>query len=67
MKAAIHAAAGKLKLIAGADDELMDAPAYERELKPLGVDVTMLPGVDHMGIVAAPAALAAIVAAAKGD
>ncbi len=67
MKAAIHGAAGKLKLIAGADDELMDAPAYERELKPLGVAVTLLPGVDHMGIVTEPAALAAIVAAAKED
>lgn len=67
MKAAIHAAAGKLKVIAGADDELMDAPVYERELKPLGAKVTLLPGVDHMGIVTEPAALVAIVATAKED
>ena len=38
-EAALRRAAAKLTVIAGADDELMDAPAYERELRPLGVDV----------------------------
>jgi len=65
MKAAIASAAGKIKLIAGADDELMDARTYSRVLTPLGVAVTILPGVDHMGIVYQPAALQALVAAAK--
>ena len=64
-RAALAAAAPKVSLIAGDDDELMDAPAYERELQPLGVTVTLLPGVDHVGVVREPAALAAIVAAAK--
>ena len=64
----IRALNDKVVVIAGADDELMDAAAYVRTLKPLGADVTVLPGVDHMGVVTAPAALAAIVAAAKrGD
>jgi len=67
MKAAISSAAGKIKLIAGADDELMDARAYAGVLTPLGVAVTILPGVNHMGIVYEPAALQALVAAAKAS
>jgi len=43
----------------------MDAEAYQRAVAPLGVRVTILPGVDHMGIVYQPAALEAIVAAAR--
>jgi hypothetical protein len=45
----------------------MDAPAYKTAVEPLGAKVTLLPDVDHMGIVYQPAALAAIVAAAKGS
>jgi hypothetical protein len=52
---------------AGADDELMDAPAYARALSPLGVKVEVLPGLDHMALTYDPVALAAVVAAAKGD
>jgi alpha-beta hydrolase superfamily lysophospholipase len=62
---ALRAAATKIDLIAGRDDELMDAEAYQRAVAPLGVRVTILPGVDHMGIVYQPAALEAIVAAAR--
>ena len=62
-KGALQAVAGKTVLIDGADDELMDAAAYQTAVAPLGVRVTLLPGVDHMGIVYAPAALTAIVAA----
>lgn len=62
---ALKSAAGKIELIAGRDDALMDAEAYQRAVAPLGVRVTLLPGVDHMGIVYQPAALAAIVAAVK--
>jgi pimeloyl-ACP methyl ester carboxylesterase len=63
-KGALQAAAGRIDLISGESDELMDASAYQSVVAPLGVRVTLLPGVDHMGIVHAPAALAAIVAAA---
>ena len=62
---ALRAAAGKIELIAGLDDELMDAEAYQRAVAPLGPRVTLLPGVDHMGIVYKPPALEAIVAAAR--
>jgi alpha-beta hydrolase superfamily lysophospholipase len=65
-KQAIRAAAGRIAVVAGADDELMVAAAYERELKPLGVAVVVAPHVDHMGAVTEPTALAAVVAAAKG-
>jgi pimeloyl-ACP methyl ester carboxylesterase len=58
-------AADRIDLIAGEQDELMDVAAYRNVVAPLGVRVTILPGVDHMGVVYAPAALAAIVAAAK--
>ena len=58
---ALQAAAGRIELIAGENDELMDAPAYQGAVAPLGVRVTLLPGVDHMGVVYQPAALAAIV------
>lgn len=64
-KGALQTAASKIELIAGEKDELMDAPAYQSVVAPLGVRVTLLPGVDHMGVVHAPEALAAIAAAAK--
>ena len=59
-KGALQGAAGRIDLIAGEKDELMDVFAYRSVVAPLGVRVTILPGVDHMGIVHAPAALAAI-------
>jgi alpha-beta hydrolase superfamily lysophospholipase len=62
---ALRAAASKIELIAGLDDELMDASGYQSAVAPLGVRVKLLPGVDHMGVVQQPAALAAIVAAAR--
>ena len=64
-KGAIGAAAAKTVVICGADDDLMDAAAFESELKPLGVAVTILPHVDHMGTVHDPAALSALVAAIR--
>jgi alpha-beta hydrolase superfamily lysophospholipase len=63
-KGALKAAAARIALIAGADDELMNAPAYQDFVAPLGVNVALLPGVDHMGVVHQPAALAALVQAA---
>jgi pimeloyl-ACP methyl ester carboxylesterase len=62
-KGAFEGARGRTAVIAGADDELMDAEAYRRVLPPLGASVTILPGVDHMGIVYRPEAIRAIVAA----
>jgi alpha-beta hydrolase superfamily lysophospholipase len=59
-KGALAHAAGRIALIAGENDELMDAAAYRSVVAPLGVGVTLLPGVDHMGVVDRPAALAAI-------
>jgi pimeloyl-ACP methyl ester carboxylesterase len=64
-QATIRSVAPKVTVICGAEDELMNAPAFESELKPLGAEVKLLPGVDHMGVVYQPAALAAIVEAAK--
>ena len=56
-------AKGRITVIAGAQDQLMDADAYQRALPPLGVPVTILPGVDHMGIVYKAEAIKAILAA----
>jgi len=64
-KGAFQASAGRVQLIAGENDELMDAAAYKTAVEPLGAKVTLLPNVDHMGIVYQPPALAAIVAAMK--
>ena len=41
----------------------MDAQAYARELKPLGAEVKLIEGADHMGVLSSPSALAAVVAA----
>ena len=62
-KGAFERAGGRVSVIAGADDQLMDAAAYESALPPLGVPVTILPGVDHMGVCYRPEAIKAIVAA----
>jgi pimeloyl-ACP methyl ester carboxylesterase len=65
---AFERAKGRVSVIAGADDQLMDAEAYRRTLPPLGIPVTILPGVDHMGIVYKAEAIKAILAAmAEGD
>jgi pimeloyl-ACP methyl ester carboxylesterase len=47
-------------VIAGLQDELMNSPAYKTTLEPLGISVTLLDGVDHMGVLYAPSSLAAI-------
>jgi pimeloyl-ACP methyl ester carboxylesterase len=62
-RGAFAGAKGRIAVIAGADDELMDAEAYRRALPPLGVAVTIVPGVDHMGIVYKAEAIKAILAA----
>ena len=59
-KGALQAAEGRIELIAGEKDELMDAAAYRSVVAPLGLSVTLLPGLDHMGVVHAPEALVAI-------
>jgi pimeloyl-ACP methyl ester carboxylesterase len=61
-------AKGRISVIAGADDELMDAEAYKRTLPPLGIPLTIVPSVDHIGIVHQPEAIKAILAAmAEGN
>ena len=65
-KSAFERAKAPVSIIAGADDELMDAPAYARALSPLGVQVTILPGIDHMGLCWRPEAIKAIVATLAG-
>ena len=60
-KKAFEQARGRIALLSGADDELMDASAYQRELRALGVEVRLVHGVDHMGIVHRPDALEALV------
>jgi pimeloyl-ACP methyl ester carboxylesterase len=62
-KGAFLRAKGRIAVVAGADDQLMDSEAYRGALPPLGVSVTILPGVDHMGIVYRPEAIKAILAA----
>src|SRR5208282_5705926 len=44
-------AKGRITVIVGAADQLMDADGYRGALPLLGVPLTVLPGVDHMGIV----------------
>lgn len=56
-------ARGRIAAVAGANDELMDAEAYRRALPPLGGALTILPGVDHIGVVYRPEAIKAILAA----
>src|SRR5271165_5260581 len=62
-RGAFARAKGRIAVVGGADDELMDAEAYRRVLPPLGAGVTIVPGVDHMGIVFRPEAIKAILAA----
>jgi pimeloyl-ACP methyl ester carboxylesterase len=62
-RGAFARAEGRVSVIAGADDQLMDADAYRRALPLLGASVTIIPGVDYMGIVYRPEAIKAIVAA----
>jgi len=65
-RAALAGVAAPTEIIAGEADELMDAPRYREVAAPTGgrVKVTLLPGIDHLGILSRPEALAAIVAAA---
>jgi pimeloyl-ACP methyl ester carboxylesterase len=62
-RGAFERSKGRIAVIAGADDELMNAEAYRSELPPLGARVTIIPGVDHIGIVYRPEAIKAIVGA----
>jgi alpha-beta hydrolase superfamily lysophospholipase len=60
----LAAARRPITVICGSADELMDASRYDEAMRGVGpeVRVTIVPGVNHMGIVAAPSALSAIVA-----
>ena len=61
-KSAIEATKDRVEIISGAKDELMDAEGYKNAIAPLGMRVTILPDVDHIGVVYQPTALKAIVA-----
>lgn len=65
---AFGAARGTVTIIAGEADTLMDSSKYADVVEGIDpeVGVQVLPGVDHMGLIHDPAALAAIVSAAKG-
>jgi pimeloyl-ACP methyl ester carboxylesterase len=54
-----------VQVISGSNDELMDASRYEEATRGAGRDVkvTLIDGVNHMGVVAVEPALATIVAA----
>ena len=56
-----------MTVISGADDELMYADRYANVMRRPGLDLktVVIPHVDHMSVVAAPAAIEAIVAAIK--
>ena len=55
----VAAARGRLSLIAGADDELMDVANYQQTVGPR-VPVQLIPSVNHMAVVSDPAAVSAI-------
>ena len=63
---AFRRAKAPIDVICGADDELMDAEAFRRVMGPLGVRVTLIPGVDHMGLCWRPEAVKAVGAALNG-
>jgi pimeloyl-ACP methyl ester carboxylesterase len=61
MRAALARSADRIAVLAAENDDLMDASAFVREIAPLGVRLTMLKGVDHMGCCSEPQALGTIV------
>lgn len=60
-KSALSRAALRISILVGADDELMISSAFQRELEPLGIDVKVLPSINHMGIVNQPHAIAKLI------
>ena len=58
---------GAMSLFVGSQDEIFHAEQFAPLLKPVRPDltVTVLPGIDHMGMTLRPAALEAIAAAAN--
>ena len=63
----LQAARRPIVLISGSADELMDASGYETvmQLPDRSVRTVLLPGVNHMGVLADPAGIAAIVDAVR--
>jgi len=61
-RADLAAATRPLTIISGADDELMLADKYVEAVRgmPVPVNVKLIEGVNHMGIVSAPAAISVI-------
>jgi pimeloyl-ACP methyl ester carboxylesterase len=61
-RADLAAATRPITIIAGADDELMLADKYAEAVRGLAqpVDVRLIAGINHMGIVSAPKAVSEI-------
>jgi pimeloyl-ACP methyl ester carboxylesterase len=57
-------ASGPITIISGADDELMFADKYAASVHAVApaVDVKLIDGINHMGIVSVPRAVSAIAA-----
>ena len=58
----LTAATKPITIFCGADDELMIADKYAEAVRGVGlpVDVKLIPGANHMGIVGLPAAVSVI-------
>lgn len=64
-RADIGAARQPMALLAGADDEAFHADRFEALFAGTKVPVTLLPGIDHVGLTLKPQAVAAAVAAVQ--
>jgi alpha-beta hydrolase superfamily lysophospholipase len=64
-RADIAAARQPMALLAGADDEAFHADRFEALFAGRNVPVTLLPGIDHIGLTLQPQAVAAAVAAVQ--
>ena len=62
-------APGKVKLLVGGSDEVFYAEQYAPLLKPVrpDLDVTVLPGFDHMDMIIKPETIKRLVEAALSD
>jgi len=69
LDAAIHRLDLPTSIVAGDADELMDAARYAEVFghAPRAIDVKIVPGLNHMDMLRAPAALAAIAATVKEE
>lgn len=69
LKTALARVRAPVTILAGGTDELMDSQRYAETVQGAAtkMQVRVLPGIDHMGIIYKPEALPAIVTAIKGE